>query len=250
MRESDALSDADRATYAWQLDVPGFGEEGQRKLRGTTALVSRIGGLGGPLAMQLAAAGIGRLILVHRGDLREDDLNRQSLMAREWIGRPRVECARETLRRFKPEIEVEAVNANMTTDNAGELVGRADIVFDCAPLFEERFLMNAECVRQGVPLIDCAMFNLEGQVLPVIPGETPCLACLYPETPEHWKRRFPVIGAVSALVSSIGAMEGMKLLAGFGIANAGRLIFVDASAMTMSQVRIARRSDCKVCGNL
>ncbi len=250
MRDHDSLSDADRETYAWQLDVPGFGEEGQLALRNATALVSRVGGLGGPLAMQLAATGFGKIILAHGGDLREDDLNRQTLMSREWLGRPRVDCAKETLQRFKPEIEVEAVNANIGPDNVAELVGKADIVFDCAPLFEERFLMNDQAVKQNKPLIDCAMFNLEGQVLTVVPGETACLACLYPEKPEHWKRRFPVIGAVSALVANIGAMEGIKLLAGFGRSSKGELVLVNTATMTLNRVRIARRTGCTVCGNL
>lgn len=250
MPMSAPLSDADRATYAWQLDVPGFGEEGQVAMRNATALVSRVGGLGGPLAMQLAAVGVGKLILAHEGDLREDDLNRQTLMSREWIGRPRVECARETLRRFKPEIEVEAVNANIAPENAADLVGSADIVFDCAPLFAERFLMNGQCVKQRKPLIDCAMFNLEGQVFTVVPGETACLSCLYPETPENWRRRFPVIGAVSSLVASIGAMEGIKLLAGLGESSKGMLILVDTRTMDVRKVKIAPREICAVCGNM
>ena len=244
------LSDSDRATYEWQLDVPGFGEGGQAKLRETTALVSRVGGLGGPLATSLAAAGFGKIVLAHAGDLREDDLNRQTLMAREWIGRPRVDCAAETLRRFKPEIEVEAVNANFDEDNAAELVARADIVFDCAPLFEERLLMNRECVRAGKPLIDCAMYAMEGRVIPIVPGRTPCLACLYPEVPPAWKRRFPVIGAVSALVAQIGALEGIKLLAGFGQVALGEMIAVDAASMSIDKIRLApRRENCQVCGS-
>ncbi len=244
------LSDTDRATYEWQLDVPGFGEAGQAKLRSSTALVSRIGGLGGPLAMSLAAAGFGKIVLVHRGDLREDDLNRQTLMARGWIGRSRVECAAETLRRFKPEIEVEAVDANFAEENAAGLVAGADIVFDCAPLFEERFLMNRECVRAAKPLIDCSMYAMEGQVIPILPGRTPCLACIYPEAPPHWRRRFPVIGAVSALVAQIGALEGIKQVAGFGEVAFGQLIAVDAATMRFDKIRLApRRADCDICGD-
>ena len=243
------LDDADRATYEWQLDVPGFGESGQVALRSATALVSRIGGLGGPLAMSLAAAGVGRIILAHAGDLRVDDLNRQTLMAREWIGRPRVACAAETLRRFKPEIDVEAVAENINEANVVDLVGRADIVFGCAPLFEERLLMNRECVRRSIPLIDCAMYSMEGRVQPVVAGQTPCLACLYPEVPPHWRRRFPVIGAVSAMVAQVGALEGIKLLAGFGEVALGKIIHIDAAAMTMDRITLApRRSDCAVCG--
>ncbi len=242
------LSDQDRAFYEWQLDVPGFGEAGQEKLRSATALVSRIGGLGGPLAFSLAAAGIGKLILVHGGDLKPSDLNRQILMHHGALDSPRTEAARETLQRFNPHIEVEVVAENFTEENAGGLVKRADIVFDCAPLFEERFLMNRECVRQSKPLIDCAMYNLEGQVIPIVPGETGCLACLYPEVPPHWKRRFPVIGAVSALIANIGALEGIKLLSGMSGVNLNQMIYFDASTMQIRKIALKKNPDCEVCG--
>lgn len=241
------LSDDDRQTYAWQLDIPDFGEAAQEKLKRTTALVSRAGGLGGPLALQLAAAGVGKLILAHGGALRADDLNRQVLMARGHIGRPRADCARETLQRFKPEIEVEAVDSNITPDNAAELVSRADIVFDCAPLFAERFLMNGQCVAQGKPLIDAAMFNFDGQVIPIVPGTTPCLACLYPESPPHWQRRFPVLGAVSALVACVAALEGIKLITGVAPAALGQMILIDARKLSIDRINIARRPDCHTC---
>jgi len=244
------LSDRDREIYEWQLDVPGLGEEGQVKLRNATALVSRIGGLGGPLALSLAAAGIGKLILVHGGDLRPDDLNRQILMRHDHLGKSRVAAAAETLKAFNPHIEVETVAENFSEENAAELVARADIVFDAAPLFEERFLMNRECVAQGKPLIDCAMFNMEGQVIPIVPGETACLACLYPVVPPHWKRRFPVIGAVSALIANIGAMEGIKLIAGLSGVNLHRLIYFDTAEMKMQKVSIVRNPDCEICGKL
>lgn len=235
-------------TYAWQLDIPGFGESGQAKLSEATALVSRIGGLGGPLAMSLAAAGFGKIILAHAGNLREDDLNRQTLMAREWIGKSRAECAAETLRRFNPTIEIEAVAENITEENAAHLVSKADIVFGCAPLFEERFLMNRECIRQNKLLIDSAMYAMEGRVISVIPGETPCLACVYPEVPPHWKRRFPVIGAVSALTAQIGALEGIKLLTGIGRVAKGEIICIDTAVMRLEKIKLApRRSDCKIC---
>lgn len=242
------LTDLDRSIYEWQLDVPGFGEEGQEKLRGTTALVSRIGGLGGAAAFQLAAAGIGRLILVHAGNLRKDDLNRQVLMRWDGLEKPRVESAAKTLAAFNPNVEVEVHDANFAEDNAVDLVGRADLVFSCAPLFDERFLMNRECVRQGKPMIDSAMYNLEGHVIPIVPHETPCLACIFPEKPPHWKRRFPVIGAVSALVANMGVMEGLKLLAGFGETNLGKMIIVDAARMEMRKIEVNRRAGCPVCG--
>lgn len=243
----EPLTDDDLQTYAWQLDIPNFGESAQAKLKQTTALISRVGGLGGPLALQLAAAGVGKLILAHGGDLRADDLNRQVLMSRDQIGRPRAACAKQTLQRFKPEIEVEAIDSNITPENAAELVARADIVFDCAPLFDERFLMNTQCIAQNKPLIDSAMFNFDGQVVPIVPGETPCLACLYPETPVHWQRRFPVLGAVSALVANIAAIEGIKLITGFAPAALGKMILIDARTMSIDKINIARRADCPAC---
>ncbi len=241
------LSEEDRAIYDWQLEVPGFGEEGQEKLRGTTALISRIGGLGGPVAFSLAAAGIGKLILVHAGNLRKDDLNRQILMRREGLGKPRVQSAAETLYAFNPGIEIEVHDENFKEDNAADFVKDADLVFSCAPLFEERFLMNRECVRQNKPMIDCAMYNLDGHVLPIVPGKTPCLACLFPESPPHWKRRFPVFGAVSALVANVGVMEGLKLTAGFGTSNLGKMMLIDADRSSISKIEVKRRAECQVC---
>lgn len=242
------LSDTDRSIYEWQLDVPGFGEAGQAKLRSTTALISRCGGLGGPLAFSLAAAGFRKLVLAHAGDLREDDLNRQILMRHDGLGRPRVESMVKTLNAFNPDIEIEAIDANVTGDNAADLVGKADIVFGAAPLFEERLLLNRECVRQRKPLIDSAMFNLEGHVITIVPGQTGCLACLYPEIPPNWKRRFPVIGAVSALTANIGAMEGIKLLTGLGTPNLNRMIYFDTATMRFQHIALKRNPTCEVCG--
>ena len=244
------LSDEDRAIYEWQLDVPGLGASGQEKLRNTTALVSRVGGLGGPVAWQLAAAGVGKIILAHGGNLKHSDLNRQTLMRYEHLGKPRAACAAETLRAFNPNIDVEAVAENFHAENAEALVGKADIVFDCAPLFEERFLMNRACVQQGKPLIDCAMYNAEGQVIPIVPGTTPCLSCLYPEVPAHWKRRFPVIGAVSAMIGNIGVLEGIKLLTGMAKPALNKMIYVDTLSMRIQKVGIHRRENCAVCGAL
>jgi len=125
---------------------------------------------------------------------------------------------------------------------------RPTIVFDCAPLFEERFLMNRECVRQNVPLIDAAMYNTDGMILPVIPNETACLACLFPELPPHWRRRFPVIGATSAMVGTIAVMEGLKLRTDLPGSNAGTLINVDTLNIGVRKIAVARRADCSVCG--
>ena len=247
MSANEPLTVAERAAYEWQLGVPDFGEEGQRKLKGASVLVSRLGGLGGVVAYELAAAGVGRLVLAHGGDVVPSDLNRQLLMTHEWIGRPRIECATVRLRELNPRLKVEAIGENVHEENVARLVGEADLVVDCAPLFDERFLMNRECVLQNKPMIDCAMYNLDGHVLPIVPGKTPCLACMFPESPPHWKRRFPVFGAVSALVANVGVMEGLKLTAGFGTSNLGKMMLIDADHSSIRKIEVKRRADCSIC---
>jgi molybdopterin/thiamine biosynthesis adenylyltransferase len=242
------LSDEERARYEWQLDTPGFGEEGQERLKGSRVLVSRVGGVGGAVAYQLAAAGVGKLVLAHAGNVRLNDLNRQLLMTTAGLGRPRVELAPTRLRELNPHIEVETVNENVSEANAERLVAGVDLVVGCAPLFEERLLLNRAAVRQGKPLVDCAMYDLDLQLTTVLPGRSACLACLYPEPPPLWRRRFPVFGAVSGVAGSLGAVEAIKLLAGLGEPLAGWLLLCDLGDMSFRKVRLARRSDCPVCG--
>ena len=244
------LNDLDRSIYEWQLDLPGFGETGQAILRNSTALVSRAGGLGGPLCFSLAAAGFGKIRIAHGGELRLDDLNRQVLMAYDRVGELRIQSIEETLQRFNPHIEIELVAENVVQENAAELTEGVGIVFAAAPLFEERLLMNEQCVNRGIPFVDCAMFAMEGRVIPIVPGKTPCLACLYPEIPPHWKRRFPVIGAVSALAANIGAIEGIKLLTGIDQAQTGKMIYFDSGSMNFQNIGIKRNPKCEVCGSL
>lgn len=242
------LTGEEMATYEWQMWARDFGEAGQTRLKNSSALVSRLGGLGGPVALELAAAGIGRLVLAHGGNLKPSDLNRQILMSHEGLGQPRIEQAVKRIRAMNPRVEIVAVGENISEDNADALVAQADIVFDCAPLFEERFAMNRACVNQRKPLIDCAMFELEGQVTTIIPGETPCLRCIYPEKPPAWKRQFPVFGAVSCAAACFGVMEGIKLLSGMGEPSLKGIMFhYDMRTMTVRRIPLERNPECPVC---
>ncbi len=245
---SQSLTDLERQVYQWQLWVAGFGEEGQRRLKGATVLVSRCGGVGGAVALELAAAGVGRIILAHAGKLKPSDLNRQILMTHDWLGRPRVECAAERLRALNPRVEVVAIPENVSEANAAHLIRQVDVVADCAPLFEERFLMNREAVRQRRPMVECAMYELEAQITSIIPGHTPCLACLCPEAPTDWHRQFPVFGAVAGMVGCLGAMEVIKLLTGLGEPLRNRMLTCDLRTMSFRTVNTIRRPDCPVCG--
>jgi molybdopterin/thiamine biosynthesis adenylyltransferase len=249
MPAARALSNEERAVYQWQLWVDGFGEPGQEQLKGASVLVSRCGGLGGVVAYQLAAAGVGRLVLAHAGNVRPSDLNRQILMTHDWLGKPRVECARQRLLELNPRMEVLAVDENIGQTNAARLVELADVIVDCAPLFTERFLLNREAVRQGKPLVECAVYELEAQVTSILPRSTPCLACLHPETPPAWKREFPIFGAVAGAAGGLGAMEAIKLISGLGRPLLGEMLSFDLRDMTFRKRSIVRRPDCRICGS-
>lgn len=242
------LEDVDRATYEWQMWVKDFGEAGQQRLKNASVLVSRCGGLGSPVAYELAAAGIGRLIIAHAGNVKPSDLNRQLLMTHDWLGRPRVESASRRLRELNPRLEVVAVNENLSADNAEELVGMADVVVDCAPLFKERFAMGDACLRQNKPMVECAMYDLEATITSLMPGRTPCLRCLVPEEPREWRREFPVFGAVSGTVGCMAAMEAIKILGDFGQPLFNRMLTMDLRSMRFDGHDIVRRPDCPACG--
>lgn len=247
MKPFPELAIDEQSRYEWQLMVPDFGQEGQRRLKGATVLISRIGGVGGSAALQLAAAGIGRLILAHAGNARLDDLNRQLLMTTESLGRPRIETAARRLRELNPHVAVETVAENISERNAADLVSRCDVVVSAAPLFTERLLMNREAVRLRKPLVDCSMYDLEARLMTVLPGRTPCLECLYPEPPPNWERRFPVFSAVSCTVGSLAAMEVIKAIAQFGEPLGGRLLVSDLRSMSFRTLPISRREGCAAC---
>jgi molybdopterin/thiamine biosynthesis adenylyltransferase len=242
------LTDVEREVYSWQMTVAGFGEEGQRRLKAATVMVSRVGGLGGLVAYELAAAGVGRLVLAHGGTLKPSDLNRQLLMRHNALGQARVDIAAESLTALNPRLEIVAVPENISEANATELVGRTDVVVDCAPLFEERFAMNDACVRLAKPMVECAMYETEAHITSFKPGKTGCLRCLYPEKPDDWQRRFPVIGAVSGTVGCLGAMEAIKIIVGLGEPLFNRLLTCDLRAMSFNSVRLRPSVNCPVCG--
>ena len=243
------LTSLEQEIYSWQTTIDAFGETGQRRLRAASVMISRIGGLGGLVAYELAAAGIGRLILAHAGNLRLSDLNRQLLMTQSALDTPRIDCAVQRLQELNPRLEITSLPENVSDANVAELVAQADVVIDCAPLFEERFFMNREAVRQGKPLVECAMFELEAHITSFKPGVTGCLQCLYPEKPDYWQRRFPVFGAVAGMVGCLGAMEAIKIIADLGEPLYGRLLTCDLKSMKFNQVRLRPRPGCPVCSN-
>ncbi len=241
------LTSHDLERYSWQLDVPGFGEEGQRKLMGSTVLVTRCGGVGGTAALELAAAGVGHIILAHAGALRLDDLNRQLLMTTEHIGKPRIASAARRLRELNPNVEVTTIAENATPENAARLVEKADLVIDAAPLFSERYALNRACVAAGKPLVEVAMYAMELTLTTILPGKTPCLECIFPENPAWWRRRFPVFGAVAGTAGCLAAMEAIKVLSGIGEPLAGTMLCGDLGTQSFRKVSLHKLAMCPCC---
>lgn len=243
-----ALSPDECARYEWQMWHEGMGEAGQLKLRNATVLISRIGGLGGLVAYELAAAGVGHLILAHGGDLKPSDLNRQLLQTTAHLGQPRIESILRRLEELNPHIRLTGIAENVSAANAGDLVGRADVVVDAAPLFQERLALNDAAMRLGRPMVECAMRGFEASVTTFVPGRTGCLRCYVPEVPPSWTRQFPVFGAVSGTAACLGAVEVIKLITGLGEPLAGELLSMDLSTMRFRRTRLPHRPDCAGCG--
>jgi molybdopterin/thiamine biosynthesis adenylyltransferase len=244
------LSEEERARYAWQMTTADLGEAGQQKLKAATVLVTRVGGVGGAAAYYLAAAGVGKLLLAHAGPIRLPDLNRQILMTNDGIGQLRVDVAARRLRELNPNLEIQTIDENVNSRNAADLVERVDLVLDAAPLFEERLALNEQIVRRRKAMVECAMYDFDLQVTTILPGQTPCLACLHPEPPAQWKREFPVFGAVAGVVGTMGAVEAIKVITGIGQPLAGRMLVASLRDMSFRTMNLQRNPQCPVCAGV
>lgn len=245
---SSPLTEEEKAIYEWQIWLPDLGLHGQQKLKDASVLISRVGGVGSVVAYQLAAAGVGKLVLAHAGNVKPSDLNRQLLMTQDWIGKPRIESIERRLHELNPRVEIVPIAENVSDSNAADLVKQCDVIVDCAPLFAERFAMNRQAVAQNKPIIECAMYDMEAHLTTIIPGKTPCLQCIFPQDPPTWKREFPVLGAVSGTVACMGAVEAVKVIANVGQPMLGRLLRMDLRQMTFQTMKVRRQADCRICG--
>lgn len=238
LHNSHELTLEEQEIYSWQMDVRDFGHAGQLRLKNASVLISRVGGLGSVVAYELAAAGIGRLILAHAGDVQPSDLNRQLLMTHDWIGKPRIESATRRLKQLNPRLEIVSIAENITPENADRLVAMADCVVDAAPMFQERLAMNDAAQRRSIPVVEAAMYELDATLTVIHPPDTATFRDWVPGVPPSWKRRFPVFGAVSGTVGSLAAMEAIKLIAGFGEPLKNRLLRLDLRTMRFHTVQL------------
>lgn len=244
------LTAEEKEIYGWQMDISGFGERGQLALRQASVMISRCGGLGGVVAYELAAAGVGRLILAHGGTIKPSDLNRQLLMTHEGIGSSRMASIKKRLTDLNPRLEMVTAEENVHEGNINRLVDQADLIVDCAPLFEERYLLNRASVQKQIPMVEAAVFDTEFHLTSFYPGKTPCLKCLYPEMSTDWKRRFPVFGAVSGTAGAMAAMEAIKIISGLDEPLFSKLLCVNLRNMNFKTYSIKKWPECVECGHL
>ncbi len=241
------LTESDLIRYARQISYPGFGEEGQRKLKDSHAVVAGLGGLGSPASIYLTCAGVGHITIVDCDSVELSNLNRQVLYYEEDLGKKKALSAGRRLTKMNTSIEITPLFERITEDNARDIIKGANVVIDGLDNFGARFVLNSACVAERIPLIHAGVHGLLGEVTTIIPGKTACLACIFPRVSER-KRGFSVFGVTPALMAILEVTEALKLLAGFDNLLAGKMLRVDIERMEFSLVDLAKRPDCRVCG--
>ncbi len=247
------MNDAQLLRYSRQIMLPEVDIDGQEQLLAARVLILGLGGLGSPVAVYLAAAGVGQLVLADFDRVDLSNLQRQIVHRHADIGRAKVESARDSLLAINPEIEVIALNGVLEGEALEQQVKLADAVVDCTDNFAIRYALNAACVRQKTPLISGAAIRLEGQVAvyDLRDPDSPCYRCLYPQG-DDTQLTCSESGVLAPLVGMIGstqALETLKVLAGFGKPLVGRVLLLDAKNMEWRALRLRRDPHCPECGN-
>ena len=241
------FTDDDVERYARHLVLAEIGGPGQQKLAAARVLIVGAGGVGGPAALYLAAAGVGTLTLVDPDTVALSNLQRQILFTGDDIGRPKVEAGADRLTALNPRVHIETVAGSLTAANARALIAGHDAVLDGTDDFLTRFAVNAACVAEDVPLVSGALGRWSGQV-GVFTGR-PCYQCLVPEIPPDAETcaRVGVVGALAGVVGAMAALEAIKLITGAGEPLTGRLMLYEGLSATARTVRITADPDCPVC---
>jgi adenylyltransferase/sulfurtransferase len=240
--------------YARHIILPGVGGEGQRKLLDAKVLVIGAGGLGSPVAMYLAAAGIGTLGIVDSDRVDESNLQRQIVHGTPDVGRPKVASAIDRLRGLNPTIEYVGYDAHLTAENAFEVIGPWDVVVDGTDSFPVRYLVNDATQLLRKPLVHGSISGFDGQATVFLPGDAgPCYRCVFPEPPPPGVvpscAEGGVFGVLPGIIGSIQATQAIELVLGIGDPLVGRLLLVDALRMDIREVAVRRDPRCAVCGD-
>ncbi len=238
--------------YSRHLLIPEVGLEGQRKLKGSSALVIGTGGLGSPVALYLAAAGVGRIGLVDYDVVDSSNLQRQVIHGTNGIGKLKVESARDRMLDLNPDIEVEVYNEPFTSENAMRIAKDYDVIIDGTDNFPTRYLTNDVSVFLGKPNIYGSIFRFDGQVSVFYAKEGPCYRCLFPEPPPPGLvpscAEGGVLGVLPGTIGTLQATEALKVLLGIGDPLIGKLLLYNALDMSFDFVKLKKNPKCRVCG--
>jgi molybdopterin/thiamine biosynthesis adenylyltransferase/rhodanese-related sulfurtransferase len=250
--EAVELSNDEIRRYSRHLIMPEVGMEGQRRLKAGKVLLVGTGGLGSPLGMYLAAAGVGRIGLVDYDTVSESNLQRQIIHGTKDIGRPKLESARERMLDINPYIQIDTYEVALTSDNALDILEPYDVIVDGTDNFPTRYLVNDACVLLGKPNVYGSIFRFEGQATIFAATEGPCYRCLFPEPPPPGLvpscAEGGVLGVLPGTIGAIQATETVKLLLGIGEPLVGRLLLYDALSMSFDFVKLRKNPACPVCG--
>lgn len=246
------LSKEEILRYSRHLIMPEVGMEGQLKLKRAKVLCVGTGGLGSPLALYLAAAGVGKLGIVDFDVVDFSNLQRQVIHGTSDVGRPKLHSARETIHDINPNVEVVAYETRLSSHNALEIFKDYDIVADGTDNFPTRYLVNDACVLLGKPNVYGSIFRFEGQASVFYAKEGPCYRCLYPEPPPPGLvpscAEGGVLGVLPGIIGSIQALQAIKLILGRGRTLIGRLLLFDALNLKFRELKLRKNPDCPICG--
>ena len=247
------LSNREVARYSRHLIMPEVGMEGQLKLKAASVLCIGAGGLGSPVALYLAAAGVGRIGIVDFDVVDYSNLHRQIIHGTPDVGRPKLDSARDRLNAINPEITVETHDLALASDNALELLAGYDIIVDGTDNFPTRYLVNDACVLLGKPNVYGSIFRFEGQASVFATKDGPCYRCLYPAPPPPGLvpscAEGGVLGILPGVIGTIQATEAVKLIIGVGEPLINRFLIYDALAMKFRQLKLRKDPECPVCGD-
>jgi adenylyltransferase/sulfurtransferase len=240
------LSDEELKRYHRQMMMEDWGEETQKRLKGATVFIAGAGGLGSPVSIYLAVAGIGNIRICDFDSPDWSNLNRQILHDHTRIGVNKAVSAQITIRKLNHSIHVAPFTDKIVAENVDELVGDADIIVDCMDNFPTRYLLNESAIRKKIPLVYGSIWGMDGRLSFIQSPETPCLRCLFPEAPPS--ETFPVLGTTPGVIGSLQALETIKYLSGQGTNLKGKLLVWDGARVEFRSFRAAKDPDCPTCG--
>lgn len=239
------LSEKELVRYDRQILIEGFGEEGQKKLKQAKVFIAGIGGLGSPVSIYLAAAGLGTIRIVDRDNVELSNLNRQVLHWSSDIGREKVNSAADKLGALNPHVKIEAIKETINESNVSQLIGDSDVIIDAMDNLETRHLLNRLSLKKHIPFFHGAVRGFEGRASTFIPGQTACFACMYGVAmPEQ---KFPIIGTTAAVIGSIQATEVIKYITGLGKLLLNRLLVFNGLTMEFTEYKINKNPECTQC---